>query len=93
MAFPKQHGLVGDPQPDLFGPAHAARYKPDLDKVRRRLNAILAEARAAMAMNGDFDEHSLYRAAFPSLIRHLPDEEAARYAREFEAELARLGAA
>ncbi len=40
MAFPKQHGLVGDPQPDLFGPAHAARYKPDLDKVRRRLNAM-----------------------------------------------------
>jgi len=89
-----QHDLFGvNGQGELFAPTPARAYKPNLDKVRSRLNAILAEARAAKAMSGDFDEHSLYRAAFPSLLRHLPDEEAARYAREFEAELVRLEAA
>jgi hypothetical protein len=35
-------------QPDLFGPAPAApAWTPDPDKVRRRLERILAEARAA----------------------------------------------
>lgn len=80
----------GKSQGELFAPAPAPAYKPDLDKVRRRLNAILAEARAAAPLCGDFAEHSLYRAAFPSLLRLLPDEEAAQYRLDFEAELARL---
>lgn len=88
----KQSG-TGSSQPDLFGPAPAARCKPNPDKVRSRLNAILVEARAASAMPWNWGEHSLYRAAFPSLLRHLSDEEAAQYRLAFEAELARLGAA
>ena len=94
MATSNQGDLFGGPaQPDLFGSASPPAYKPDLGKVRARIEAILAEARAAEAMSGDWDEHSLYQAAFPSLIRHLSDEEAAQYRLAFEAELARLDAA
>ena len=36
-----------EPQPDLFGADPVPAYRPDPDKVRRRLEKILAEARAA----------------------------------------------
>ncbi len=90
-----QRDLFGgsDTQGELFSPAPPQAYKPDLDRVRRRLDAILAAARAAAPLSADFDEHSLYRAAFPSLLRLLPEEEAAQYRLEFEGEIARLGEA
>lgn len=95
MALSTQQDLFGggDSQGDLFAAPSALAYKPDPDKVRRRIEAILAAARAAAPLSGDFDEHSLYRAAFPSLLRHLCDDEATQYRLAFEAELARLEAA
>ncbi len=95
MARLTQQNLFGDtpPQGELFAATPTPAYAPDLDKVRRRLERILAEARAAEPLCADFEEHSLYCAAFPSLLRLLPDAEAAQYRLDFEAELQRLAVA
>ncbi len=81
-------------QMDLFATEPAApAYRPDPDKVCSRLRRILAEARAAQAMPWETTRVSLYRAIFPDMSRYLPEDEAARWCAEFEAEMARLGAA
>lgn len=93
--------MPASPQPDLFAPAQgdlfaaapAAAYKPDPDRVRRRLEAILAAARAAAPLSEAFDAHSLYCAAFPSLLRHLEPDESEQYRLAFDAELARINPA
>nr|MBA3447861.1 hypothetical protein [Pseudaminobacter sp.] len=77
----KQPDLFGntDLQGDLFG-AEPARpgWTPDPDKVRRRLERILAEARSAEKMPWDWSEQSLYKTIFPQMAGLLPDEEAAQ---------------
>jgi hypothetical protein len=81
-------------QDDLFGAEAApAAYRPDPDKVRRRLEKILAEARAAQKLPWEPTTVSLYRTIFPQMTNWLPDEEAAQLRFEFETELARLEAA
>lgn len=79
-------------QPDLFGPAPAPVYRPDLAKVRARLHKILGEARAAAALPWEPARVSLYRTIVPDMCRHLPEEEGAALRRAFEAELKRLTA-
>ena len=84
----------GEPQPDLFGPAPASpAYRPDLDKVRRRLERIVGEARAAASMPWDWAKLSLYRTIVPQMALWLPEEEAAQWRLDFEQELERLEAA
>jgi len=81
-------------QADLFGEeAVPAAYRPDPDKVRRRLEKILAEARAAQKLPWEPTTVSLYRTIFPQMTNWLPEEEGAQLRFEFEAELARLDAA
>jgi hypothetical protein len=80
-------------QPDLFGAAAPPAYRPDIDRVRARLNRILAEARAAEALPWDRARLSLYRTVFPQMTKWLPPEEAAQLCFAFEAELERLKAA
>ena len=83
------------PQGDLFGGAEPAQpaWTPDPDKVRRRLERILAEARAAEQMPWDWSEQSLYRTIFPQMAGLLPEDEAAQYCFRFEQEWERLKAA
>ena len=64
-----------------------------VDKVRRRLERILAEARAAEAMPWDWSQQSLYKTIFPQMARLLPEDEAAQYCFQFEQEWERLKAA
>ena len=81
-------------QPDLFGGAELVpEYRPDPDKVRRRLQKILAEARAAQKLPWETTTVSLYRTIVPQMTNWLPEEEGAQLRFEFEAELARLEAA
>jgi hypothetical protein len=80
-------------QPDLFGAEPAPVYRPDPDKVRRRLEKILAEARAARKLPWEPTTVSLYRTIFPQMTNWLPEEEGAQLRFEFETELARLEAA
>jgi len=80
-------------QPDLFGAEPTPAYRPDPDKVRRRLEKILAEARAAQKLPWEPTTVSLYRTIFPQMTNWLPEEEGAQLRFEFETELARLEAA
>ena len=68
-------------------------YRPDPDKVRARLQKILAEARAAQNLPWAPTTVSLYRTIFPQMTNWLPEEEVAQLRFEFETELARLEAA
>ena len=93
----KQSDLFGetDAQGDLFGPAEPSQpaWTPDPDTVRRRLERILVEARAAERMPWDWSEQSLYKTIFPQMAGLLPEEEAAQYCFQFEQEWERLKAA
>lgn len=77
-------------QPDLFGAEAAPAYRPNPDKVRSRLHKILAEARAAQKLPWERTTVSLYRTIFPQMTLWLPEEEAAQFRLEFDAEMARL---
>ena len=66
-------------QPDLFGAEAAPAYRPDTDKVRARLNKILAEARAAQTLPSERSRLSLYRTIFPQLTLWLPEAEGAQF--------------
>jgi hypothetical protein len=92
-----QSDLFGDddPQGDLFGASEPEKpaWQPDPDKVRRRLERILAEARSARTMPWDWSQQSLYRTIFPQMACLLPDDEAAQYCFQFEQEWERLKAA
>ncbi len=82
-----------DEQADLFGGEAAPVYRPNLDKVRARLQKILAEARAAQAMPWEPTQLSLYRTIFPRMADYLPDDEGAQLRFSFEEELKRFKAA
>ena len=80
-------------QPDLFSGDAAPLYRPDLDKVRARLQKLLAEARAAKAMPWEPTQLSLYQTIFPQMTNYLPADEGAQLRFSFEEELKRLKAA
>jgi hypothetical protein len=77
-------------QRELFNAPAAPVYRPNLDKVRARLEKLLAEARAAESMPWESSQLSLYRTIYPEMTLWLPDDEAAQYRLAFEAELERL---
>ena len=77
-------------QGELFSAPAAPVYRPNLDKVRARLEKLLAEARAAETMPWESSQLSLYRLIYPQMTLWLPDEEAAQYRLAFDAEMARL---
>jgi hypothetical protein len=82
-----------DVQADLFGADPVPSYRPDPDKVRARLQKILAEARSAQKFPWEPTRVSLYRTIFPQMTQWLPDDEGAQLRFEFDTELARLEAA
>jgi hypothetical protein len=91
MASSKQADLL-DPsaQGELFAAPAEPAYRPNLDKVRARLEKLLAEARAAQTMPWEPSQLSLYRLIFPQMTNWLPDEEAFQYRMNFDQELERL---
>jgi hypothetical protein len=66
--------------------------RPNPDRVRRRLEAILAEMRAEPKMAWDFSLQLLYQKIFPDMTHFLPEEEGERYRADFEKEWERLAA-
>jgi hypothetical protein len=91
MAHPD---LFGDDQPELFSDDVASPvYRPDPDRVRARLNRILAAARTARAMPWEPARVSLYRTIFPQMTQCLPADEAAQLRFAFAEDLERLEAA
>ncbi len=82
-------------QPDLFGvtPQPAPSYLPDPAKVREKVLAILAKAKAAPEAPWRDGDREYYRLVLPQMTNWLPEDEAGRLRGEFAAELARLTAA
>ena len=77
-------------QGELFSAPAAPVYRPNPDKVRARLEKLLAEARAAETMPWESSQLSLYRLIYPQMTLWLPEDEAAQYRLAFDAEMARL---
>lgn len=76
-------------QDEMF-PAEPVVYRADPDKVRRKLERMLAEAKAAETMPWDRSKQALYSKIFPQMTLWLPDDEAAQFRLNFEAEMERL---
>jgi hypothetical protein len=89
-----QPDLFGETQPDLSGSAPArAVYRADPERVRARLESILAQARGAQTLPWDGATVRLYRTIVPQMTLWLPEDEAAQWRFDFAAELERLEAA
>ncbi len=92
MAKPRQPDLFGNAaQGDLLGDTIPAYRPPDLDAVRTRLHAILAETRAADSL--PWSRAAVLRAIVPHMTSWLPEEEGEQLRLEFEKEMKRLKAA
>jgi hypothetical protein len=78
---------------ELFGGEPLAASGSTPDEMRKFLQGLLAEARAAETMPWPPLTARLYRGLFPQLSFWLPEEESAQLRFEFETELARLEAA
>ena len=72
---------LSDPsaQGELFTAPAEPTYPPNLDKVRARLEKLLAEARAVERMPWEPSQLSLYRLIFPQMTLWLPEEEGLQY--------------
>jgi len=77
-------------QGELFDEPAAPAYRPNLDKVRARLEKLLAEARLAETMPWDRTQLSLYRTIFPQMTLFLPEDEGAELRLAFDEEIRRL---
>ena len=78
-------------QMSLFDEPAEPAWRPDPEKVRARLERILAEARDPSGQPWDAAQASLYRTIVPDMLRWLPAPEAEDRRATFEAELERLG--
>jgi hypothetical protein len=74
-------------------PTAGAAYQADPDKVRAKLTRLIAEMRAAVTLPWDEPKLDYYRTVVPQMSLWLPEDEAAQIRLDFEAEIARLGAA
>jgi hypothetical protein len=99
--MPEQSDLFGyrPAQGSLFGPgedrlqAPAQRHLPDPEKVRRRLQALLEQARAAERMPWPERDARMWQIVFPNMANWLPHDEAEQLRFEFAREMERLRAA
>ena len=87
----RQLDFFGAIEPEL--PGFDATWRPDPDKVRDELLAVLATARGAERMPWDARRTLYWRTVFPQMTNWLPGEEAAQLRFEFETEIRRLDAA
>lgn len=80
-----QLDMFGDTQPDLFSgnvPTQPS-IKADPDRVRRRLQALLAEALAAGPYGLPTARRRLIETVVPQMTLWLPEEEAKRVQHDF----------
>lgn len=91
-ASPDQADIFGGaPQPDLFGVPAPKAYVPDPRHVRNRLQDLLVQLKAAETWPWEPVMVRLHRdRTVPYLCDLLPEQEAAQWRVDFEAEVARL---
>lgn len=96
--MPDQTDLFGysQPQLSLFGEGEnrlqppIRSYLPDPEKVRQRMLAALAKARAARTMPWSERDARMWQTIFPNMGNWLPEDEANQLRLEFAQEMARL---
>lgn len=81
MLFPRE--VADENAPTVY-------YQADPDRVRRRLQKILDEAKAADVTPWDLSTTRLYLKIVPQMVCWLPADEAAKWKQEFLAEGERL---
>ena len=69
------------------------RFVPDTELIRRRLQSVLATARAATTMPWPERDARMWLTVFPQMADWLPDDEANQLRFEFMQEIERLKAA
>jgi hypothetical protein len=88
---PAQLSLFGQGADRLQAPAQ--RFTPDPEKVRRRLHALLNEARQARSMPWSERDARMWQTVFPNMANWLPEPEADQLRLQFAQEVERLKAA
>lgn len=89
-----QLSLFGDDSPELFDEdAAPIVYRADPDRIRGRIAALLAEARAAEHMPWNAEQLRNREYLLRQMSRFLPEDEAAQLCFDFEREVERLKAA
>ena len=89
----------GAAQGSLFGEGEARMQAvqrstlPDPEQVRRRLEALLAKAKAARTMPWSERDARMWQTVFPNMANWLPASEAEQMRLDFAREIERLGAA
>ena len=87
----------GPAQPSFFGEGEnrmpnpePVSHLPSTDEIRRRLHAVLAQARAAEHMPWDERKARMWQVLFPQMANWLPDDERDQLRFEFAQEIERL---
>ena len=88
---PAQGSLFGEGE-DRLQEAQV-NTRPDPDKIRLRLDALLEKARSSETMPWSERDQRMWQTVFPQMTKWLPEEEAAQYVFQFEQEMHRLKAA
>jgi len=84
-----QHSMFGDGDDRLANPEPVS-YLPKPEEIRRRLNSVLAQARAAERMPWDDRKARMWQTVFPQMANWLPEEERDQLRFEFAQEIERL---
>lgn len=87
--FGGQGSLFGD-APGRMAHPPAPSMLPDPDDIRRRLNALLAQARAAERMPWSEKDARVWQIVFPNMANWLPEDEANQLRLNFAQEIERL---
>ena len=87
-----QHSMFGDGDDRMSNPEPVS-HLPDTEDIRRRLQAVLAQARASDHMPWDERKARMWQTVFPQMANWLPEEERDQLRFEFAQEIERLKAA
>lgn len=88
--------IMSKAQLDMFStqastyPSEPASYAPDPDRIRRKLDRVLAQLGQSEELPWDTRTLRFQQLVFPQMTSALPEEEAAQYRMRFDAELDRL---
>ena len=87
---PAQFSLFGAGEDRLQAPRKS--FTPDPDSIRRRLNALLARAKAASVLPWSDRDARMWQTVFPQMASWLPEPEADQLRLAFAQEVERLHA-
>ena len=88
---PAQGSLFGEGEDRMQAPQQRSTPIPEI--ARKRLNGVLAKARAAETMPWPERDVRMWQTVFPNMASWLPEEEARQLCFEFEQEIERLSRA